>query len=83
VRGEFIVGIVVMLRRVEQCFGRDATNIEASAPKHIVAFDDGRFKAQLGATNGGYVSSWSGADDGNVVFHDDLELICYCSFVLP
>lgn len=66
---KLMLGVVKMLRAVEQRFRRDAAHVETGAAEHTVALDDGSFEAQLGTTDGGYIAARPGADDGNVVFH--------------
>jgi hypothetical protein len=65
---EVVQGVVVVLRRVEECLGRDAAHIEAGATEHGIALDDGGLHAQLGAADGRNITSGAGADHYYIIF---------------
>ena len=51
----------------QQCFGRDAADVQAGAAEESVFFDECGFQAVLAGADGGSVSGRSAADDGYVV----------------
>ena len=70
--GEVVVGVVKMLRRLQQCFGGNATHIGTGAAWSwatggVLPFiDTSDLKAQLGGANGGDVATRPRADDDDV-----------------
>ena len=65
--GKVMLCFVQHVGRVQQGFGRDTTDVQASSTKRFAAFDDGRFQAQLGAADGRYIAAGACSDDDNVV----------------
>src|SRR5690606_6265693 len=64
--GRFMPDDIVVLRTVEQRFGRDATHIGTSASQRRVLLDDGATAAQLRRADGGGIASRPGTDDDDV-----------------
>jgi len=75
---EFYIGIntqtsevflcrLIKLSGVEQRFGRDAANIQASSAKCIAGLDTGHFKAQLSCANGAVIAARAAANNYQII----------------
>jgi hypothetical protein len=60
--------VIVNIGMVQENFGGDAADVQASAAEKGIFFDDGNFQAPLRGANAGDVSARSAADDHNIVF---------------
>ena len=61
---------------MQESFGRDASNIEASASQRAAPFDAGGLQPELRRSDRANVSSGSGANDHNVVVrHSTLHIV--------
>ena len=60
--------IVVNVRVVQENFGGNAADVQASAAEKGIFFDDGGFQAPLRGADGGDVAARSAADDHEIVF---------------
>src|SRR5262249_35930112 len=55
----------VELRGLEHCLGRDAAADQASSTQPVL-LDDGGARSELGGSDGGHVTAWTAADDGDI-----------------
>jgi hypothetical protein len=60
--------VIVNIGVVQENFGGDAADVQASAAEKGIFFDDGNFQAPLRSADGGDVSARSTADDHDIVF---------------
>ena len=70
--GKVMVGLIEVLRRLQQSFGRDAPDVGASAAKgwaarRVFPFVDTRYlESQLRCANGGNVTTWAATNDDHI-----------------
>jgi hypothetical protein len=62
-----VFGFGVLVTRVEEGFGRDAADVEASASEAPSAFDAGDLHAELACFDGSDVAAWTSTDDYKVL----------------
>jgi hypothetical protein len=55
-------------RRVQQCFRRDAADVQAYAAECRIAFDEHRLHAEVGGAERGRVAAGAGAEHEHVAF---------------
>ena len=60
-------GIMIMMRRLQQGFGGDTSDVETGSSQCAAHFDTGGFETELSGFDGGYVSAGAAADDYDVV----------------
>jgi len=71
------IGVLEMLGRLQQCLGRNATDVGAGAAQCRAAgcvlplVDTCHLHAQLGCTDGRYITAGAAAD------HDDIKLLAH------
>ncbi len=80
-RSEPVLRLMVQLARVQQRLRGDAADVEASAAMRRALLDDGDFHPELGCTDRTHIAAGAGADDDEVVGHDNQPFRClrYCS----
>lgn len=61
--GEF----VILVRDVEECFGGDASDVEAGSPESSSLLDTDGLHSELGSLDRSYISSGSSTDDGKII----------------
>src|ERR1700736_4312514 len=69
---EHLAVFLVALRRVQERFRRNAADVETGAPEGLFLLDHRDLHAELRRPNGAHVAAGTGADDDEVVGHDEL-----------
>ena len=62
-----MLGLVKLVRGVQQRLGRDTAHVQTGAAQCIAPFDHGGFQPKLGAADGADIAAGTGADYDNVI----------------
>mmetsp|Transcript_20960 Transcript_20960/g.53082 ORF Transcript_20960/g.53082 Transcript_20960/m.53082 type:complete len:437 (+) Transcript_20960:337-1647(+) len=67
VLGKVMSGLMIEMSRMQQCLGRNATDVQARATQSATLLYTGNLEAQLGSLDGGHVATGSTTHDNDII----------------